>query len=259
MDVCITGSHGYIGSHLRKTVNADWIDLKIGSDILDHELKIDASIIVHLAALVQVGESVQKPLDYYQTNINGTINLLDKFNGEHFIFASTGAVDYLNSPYALSKKACEEIIVDQCKKRGINYTIFRFYNIIGSSFGIKPTNPDGLFYALCNAANNGSINIYGSDYDTPDGTCIRDYVHVMEICNAIKAAIDEPSNSIECLGHGNGYSVLELTKIFQEVNNVDFDINFVDRRQGDIEKSVLKDVSKYMQNQYTIEEMLKID
>jgi len=131
--ITITGSHGYIGSHLCKLIKSDYIDLKIDLDIRDHNLSIDCDILIHLAALAQVEESVKNPLHYYDTNVNGTINLLNKFKGKHFIFASTGAADEnLESPYAISKKICEDIIVEQCKKRNINFTIFRFYNVIGS-------------------------------------------------------------------------------------------------------------------------------
>ena len=100
------------------------------------------------------------------------------------------------------------------------------------------------------------FNIYGNDYNTPDGTCIRDYVHVNEICDAIIKAIDTPANKIESLGHGRGNSVLTIVNKFKEVNSVDFNVNFVDRRAGDIECSVLKDTSAYLNSTYTLEQLL---
>jgi UDP-glucose 4-epimerase len=257
--ITITGSEGYIGSHLKKILtNFDCIDLKLNSNINTIK-ELNCDTLIHLAALVQVGESISNPLDYYNTNINGTINLLDKFKGNHFIFASTGAAaGELFSPYAMSKRVCEDLIIDHCKKRNINYTIFRFYNVIGSSFGIEPSNPDGLFYALFQANKKGFINIYGKDYNTKDGTCVRDYVHVMEVCEAIKSCVDKPSNNIESLGHGNGYTVKEIVEIFKKVNKYNFDIKYMEKRKGDIESSVLNNVSPYMKSLYSIEEMLHI-
>jgi len=259
--ILITGSHGYIGSHLRKIIDAyDCVDLKLSSDITDSNLDLTPySTIIHLAAFVQVGESVERPAEYYRNNILGTLNLIDKFQGDNFIFASTGAAaGDLNSPYALSKKACEEIIQQQARIKNFNYTIFRFYNVIGADFGLEATNADGLFYALQNASRRGSINIYGSDYATHDGTCIRDYVHVMEICDAIKTAIDTPANNIEPLGHGRGYSVKEIVERFRQINNLNFEINYADRRAGDIEYSVLDNPSHYLKSKYTLDDMLKI-
>ena len=258
MNTVISGSHGYIGSHLRTIIDANCIDLKLGSNILDKNIRINGETLIHLAALVQVGESVKKPFSYYDTNINGTINLLNNFGGNNFIFASTGAVEQMNSPYAISKRVCEDIIIEHCLKKNINFTIFRFYNVIGSINNIKPTNPDGLFYALSKAPENGYINVYGNDYETIDGTCIRDYVHVMEICDALKMAISTPSNKIESLGHGKGHSVLELINTFKQVNNIDFDIVFMNRRPGDSVISVLNNVSSYMKELYSIEEMVKL-
>jgi UDP-glucose 4-epimerase len=258
-NITLTGSHGYIGSHLRNLISTTNIDLKIDSDILDPNLKIVGDTVIHLAGQVKVEESVKNPTSYYNTNINGTINLLNKFEGDHFIFASTGAVVQLDSPYSISKKVCEDIIIEHCLKKNINFTIFRFYNVIGSHFGICPTNPDGLFYALYTAMTRGYINVYGNDYDTRDGTCVRDYVHVMEICESIKFAIANPSNSIESLGHGNGYTVLELIDKFKSINQIKFDVVTLPRRPGDSAVSVLSEISTYTKKLYTIDEMLKIN
>jgi UDP-glucose 4-epimerase len=211
---------------------------------------------VHLAAKVQVNESVTNPQLYYETNINGTINILQGVKTKNFIFASTGAAEHLNSPYAVSKKACEEIVQQYCSANNIDYTIFRFYIVIGSIFGIQPSYSYGLFHALTTAPARGYINIYGTDYNTVDGTCVRDYVHVMEICNAIITAINSPSNSIESLGHGFGYTVRNIINMYQEVNSVSFNIIDCPKRLGDLERTVVDKPSSYMVSLYSIQEML---
>lgn len=257
--ITVTGSNGYIGSHLCNIINShNCIDNKINLDIRNSNICIDDNVLIHLAALVQVGESTKIPQKYYDVNVNGTINLLNNFHGNHFIFASTGAATIPTSPYALSKKIAEDIIIEHCLKKNINFSIFRFYNVIGSCFNIKPTNPDGLFYALLKAKKTGQFNIYGCNYNTRDGTAVRDYVHVMEICKTIESVINNPTNSIENLGHGNGYTVLELVDKFKQINNIDFKVNYTDARNGDLEISVLDNPSKYMKSLYTIEEMLCI-
>jgi UDP-glucose 4-epimerase len=216
--------------------------------------------VIHLAALVNVGESEVKPIQYYITNLNGTMNVLNKIKTKNFIFASTGAAQDCESAYGISKRAAEDVVKEYCKiHKPTPYTIFRFYNVIGSD-GFLPTNPDGLMYNLMKARDTGKFTIFGNDYDvSADGTCVRDYVHVNEICDALKQAIDKPSNSIECLGHGVGYTVKEMVELFKKVNDCDFDVEYGPRRKGDIPSSVLEDVSSYMKHLYTLEDLLKVD
>jgi UDP-glucose 4-epimerase len=271
--ILITGNSGYIGSHLTNLLKdkyeiygLDIVDPQVPvwhkkSDIrflfkMENENKFDC--VIHLAALVNVGDSEKNPYNYYNTNLNGTMNVLNAVKTHNFIFASTGAAVQCESAYGISKRAAEDCVSEYCNKNNINYTMFRFYNVIGSQ-GIKPTNPDGLFYNLIKAIDTGSFTLYGRDYDTPDGTCIRDYIHVMEICNAIKKAIENPSNNIENLGHGVGTSVSEIITLFKSVNNVDFDIVDGPRRKGDIESSVLDNPSTYLDKAYTINDLLKVD
>lgn len=267
--ILITGSSGYIGQHLAKLLqnkghtlygldiveNFTNLDNFYLADIRDHKLPTtEFDAVIHLAALVNVGDSVNRPFEYYDTNIFGTKNILEKINFKNFIFASTGAAEKCESPYGVSKRAAEDVVKTYC--RGNPHTIFRFYNVIGSD-GILPTNPDGLFYNLINAVNKGSFTIYGTNYNTIDGTCIRDYVHVNEICMALETAIDKNSDNIENLGHGKGNSVQHIANLFQEVNNVKFDVLNGPRRAGDIESSVLENVSTYMQEIYSLEELLR--
>jgi UDP-glucose 4-epimerase len=272
--VLVTGNAGYIGGHLinilrrRKKYQVwglDYDQPKI--EVYDHlnaDIRtiprldfVEFDTVIHLAALVNVGESVRDPISYYRTNIAGTENVLSKITYKNFIFASTGAAAGMASPYGISKRAAEDIVTQHCQEESIPYTIFRFYNVIGSD-GVAPTNPDGLMLNLINAAKTGKFNLLGVDYNTTDGTAVRDYVHVNEICHALIEAIERPANGVENLGHGQGHSVLEMVNLFKKVNRVDFQIIENPRRAGDLERSVLDNPSSYLPNLYSINDLLKI-
>jgi UDP-glucose 4-epimerase len=280
-NILITGSSGYIGQHLVKLLKKDYevygidknhclndylkhtnfaqTDIRYdlnGSMFLFYDWPDEFDTVIHLAALVRVNESVEQPYSYYNTNINGTANVLHGLKYKNFIFASTGAAENPISPYALSKRVAEDIVHESCHTS--DYTIFRFYNVIGTDGIIQPTNPDGLFSNLIKAKNFGSFNLYGTDYSTHDGSPVRDYVHVNEICYAISEAIEKPANGLENLGHGKGHSVIEMITKFQEVNNCKFDVVPCQRREGDLESSVLKNVSPYMHELYTFDELMKL-
>ena len=274
--ILITGCSGYIGSHLCKMLENEYevhgLDIDEPQAPLNEFYRCDINrpfvipgdveydCVIHLAALVRVGESEQMPIKYYITNLNGTMNVVNKIKTKNFIFASTGAAQDCASAYGISKRAAEDVVREFCTThRQTPYTIFRFYNVIGSTV-VAPTNPDGLMYNLIKAKESGEFTIYGNDYDVSviDGTCIRDYVHVNEICDALVQAIEKPSNSIECLGHGVGYSVQEIVDLFQKVNECSFDVKYGPRRKGDLPSSVLANVSPYMRNLYTMEELLKV-
>ena len=271
--VLITGNSGYIGSHLCKLLDGEYelygLDINNPQYPITRHRKHDIrqslpanantfDAVVHLAALVNVGESQVKPTDYYMTNFIGTLNVLHAVKCNNFVFASTGAAEGTASAYGTSKRAAEDCVKEWCEFKKLPYTIFRFYNVIGTE-GFQPTNPDGLMSNLIKAVDTGTFTIHGTDYDVSnDGSCVRDYVHVMEICDAIKTAIEQPSNKIECLGHGVGYTVKEMVNLFCKVNDVDFMITSGPRRPGDLPSSVLEDVSPYMKNLYSIEDLLKI-
>ena len=271
--ILITGSSGYIGSHLCKMLENEYevhgLDIRMPQVPVRnfHQVSINQPFniteeydcVIHLAALVNVGESELKPISYYITNLNGTMNVVNKIKCNNFIFASTGAAVGCESAYGISKRAAEDVVREFCTMhRPTPYTIFRFYNVIGSTV-VAPTNPDGLMYNLMKARETSEFTIFGNDYDvSPDGTCVRDYVHVNEICDALKQAIEKPSNSVESLGHGVGYTVKEIVNKFMEVNDIDIDVKYGPRRKGDLPSSVLEDVSSYMRNLYTIEELLKV-
>jgi UDP-glucose 4-epimerase len=272
--VLITGNSGYIGSHLTKLLKNEYqvygldrndpqIDVlsHLSADIryLSENIDVEFDAIIHLAALVNVGESEIDPISYYNTNLAGTLNVLTSIKTNNFIFASTGAAEKCESAYGISKRAAEDCVKQYCTVNNIPFTMFRFYNVIGSD-GFKPTNPDGLFFNLMKAIETNQFIIYGDNYDeSHDGTCVRDYVHVMEICDALRSAIETPSGKIECLGHGVGYSVKEMVTLFELVNECDITITYGPRRKGDIPVSVLEDVSPYMKNLYKLKDLLKID
>ena len=264
--ILVTGNSGYIGSHLCKALSREYevygldnnhpaasvyqhhyADIK--STLLGRFDRFDA--VVHLAALVKVGESKNNPYDYYDTNINGTMRVVG-LPTDNFIFASTGCATACASPYAISKLAGEQVVQEHCRS---DYTIFRFYNVIGSA-GFMPTNHDGLMCKLQEAAITGEFTLYGTDYNTKDGTAMRDYVHVQEICAAIILAIETPSNSIENLGHGTGHTVREIVDQFKTSNRIDFEVISGPRREGDLESSVLDRPSRYMKRLYSMNQLL---
>jgi len=271
--ILVTGSEGYIGQHLCHALeNYDIelykldkhfenrgaytfeVDLRKTQDIKKCGVtNIEFDAIIHLAALVRVGESVDYPTAYYNTNINGTNWLRNIVPHKKFIFASTGAAEGMASPYAISKRVAEDILIEQDPE----CTIFRFYNVIGSE-GFEPTNPDGLFYNLIQSIQTGKFTIYGNDYNTKDGTAVREYVHVMDICRALIEAVDTPSeNRIENLAYGDTRTVQEIAQTFFKVNGVDCEIQYAPKRAGDLEYCYLENPSPFMKRNYSYEEMLK--
>lgn len=272
--VLITGNSGYIGSHLSNILmksekfevhgldkNQPQIDIHkfyqqdIRNEKWEQEYSYDC--VIHLAAEVSVNRSVKNPTLYYTTNTIGTLNVLQNISAKRFVFGSTGSAAAMNNPYGISKKAAEEIVTQVCEEKNIPFTIFRFYNVTGSD-GISPTNPDGLMWNLINAINTGKFNLFGDDYNTEDGSAVRDYTHVNEICSALEQAIDDSTNQIENLGHGVGTTVKQMVDLFKKTNNCDFEVNICPRRAGDLERSVLDNPSKFMKQLYTMDTLLKL-
>ena len=275
--ILITGNSGYIGSHLTQMLQKDSryeiYGLDKNSPLIEiqkhfyenirHDFQrwvasdIEFDCVIHMAAEVAVGRSVHNPTLYYQTNTIGTLNVLEKLRYKNFVFASTGSASGMNSPYSISKKAAEEIVEQYCREKSIPFTTFRFYNVVGTD-GIPPTNPDGLMWNLIKAKETGKFNLFGNDYNTEDGTCVRDYTHVNEICHGLIQGIEGPTNQIENLGHGVGSTVLQMIDLFKKVNDCNFEVVNVGRRAGDLERTVLPTPSKYMKHLYTIEDLMKI-
>lgn len=275
MKILITGNSGYIGSHLTKLLSKNnhlelsgldkslpQIDINrfMYQDItFDQHWNINEEYdcVIHLAAEVAVGRSVNNPILYYQTNAVGTLNVLKNIKTKRFIHASTGSAGPMNNPYGISKRAAEQIVDQYCRENEIPFTIFRFYNVTGSD-GFNPTNPDGLMWNLMNAQKTGTFNLFGDDYNTEDGSAVRDYTHVNEICSSVIEAIDKSTNQIENLGHGYGTTVKQMVELYKRVNNCDFEVKVCPRRDGDLESSVLDTPSQFMKKLYTMEELLKI-
>jgi len=275
MKLLITGCSGYIGSHLVKILKSnpdyeihglDFRKSQIETDTFLHQnitfnhhwnINEEYDCVIHLAAEVAVGRSVGNPILYYQTNTLGTLNVLKNIKTKRFVHASTGSAGPMNNPYGISKRAAEEIVDQYCKENHIPFTTFRFYNVTGMD-GINPTNPDGLMWNLINAGKTGVFNLFGDDYNTEDGSAVRDYTHVNEICTALVSAINLSTNQIENLGHGVGTTVKQMISLYKKVNDCDFEVRVCPRRAGDLERSVLANPSPFMQKLYTMEDLLKI-
>ncbi len=224
--------------------------------------------IIHFAAFKAVGESTQKPLAYYENNIGSTINmlkLLRHFDLNNFIFSSSctvyGQPEELpvtehspilpaESPYGRTKQICEDIIRDYSKSNEDFKAIsLRYFNPIGahptSLIGELPLGvPNNLVPYITQTASGlrDELSIFGNDYDTPDGTCIRDYIHVVDLAKAHVAAFRYSENVAEGmydifnLGSGHGNSVLEVVKTFEEVSGQSLKYKFAPRRPGDVVK-----------------------
>jgi UDP-glucose 4-epimerase len=184
----------------------------------------------------------------------GTLRILQDLKFKRFVHASTGSAGPMNNPYGISKRASEEIVDQYCRENNIPFTTFRFYNVTGSN-GIAP-RADGLFAKLIEAQQTGIFNLFGDDYNTEDGSAVRDYTHVEEICHAVEQAIDRSTNQIENLGHSVGTTVKQMIDIYKKVNNCEFDVKVCPRRAGDLERSILGTPSPFMQKLYTMEELL---
>lgn len=235
----------------------------------------DISGVIHFAASKAVGESVQQPLKYYHNNFFSLINLLNAFSGRnvHFVFSSSctvyGQPDKLpvtesapvkkaESPYGNTKQIAEEILSETAGAFG-NYKVIslRYFNPVGAHesalIGELPIGvPQNLVPFITQSAigKRGPITVYGDDYNTPDGSAIRDYIHVVDLAKAHVAAIrllekGNPNGNYDVfnLGTGNGFSVLEVIRAFEQSTGVKLNYTIGARRGGDIEQ-VWGDVHK---------------
>ncbi|MEW6068780.1 MAG: UDP-glucose 4-epimerase GalE [Nitrospirota bacterium] len=222
------------------------------------DFKPDA--IMHFAALIQVEESVKEPLNYYRNNTVNTLNLLEvmKENSiRNFIFSSTAAVygipekipvtedTPLNpiNPYGSSKAVVERILYDLSQASDFNYVSLRYFNVAGADsagrIGQAYKEATHLITRALKAAKGefDKLQIFGTDYPTPDGTCIRDYIHVDDLAEAhlltLDYLLDKGKSRVFNCGYGHGYSVKEVIETVKKVTAVDFKTEEVGRRAGD--------------------------
>ncbi|TNH04728.1 UDP-glucose 4-epimerase GalE [Testudinibacter sp. TR-2022] len=296
MAILVTGGAGYIGSHtvvellqdnqeviiLDNLCNSSQKSLQrveiitgkkptfYQGDILDSHIlqtifqqhSIDS--VIHFAGLKAVGESVRKPIEYYQNNVQGTINLLlemrkaDVFN---IVFSSSATVygdpeivpitenckvGGTTNPYGTSKLMVEQILADAAKSDPRwSMMILRYFNPVGAhKSGLIGEDPNGIpnnllpFISQVAIGKLPQLSIFGSDYNTPDGTGVRDYIHVVDLAlGHLKALAKHKNDSglhIYNLGTGIGYSVLDMVKAFEQANDISIAYKLVERRPGDI-------------------------
>ena len=228
----------------------------------------EIAAVIHFAAYKSVGESVEKPLMYYRNNLIALINILQGMSDnamQNLVFSSSctvyGQPDELPvkesspvikaaSPYGNTKQISEEIITDFSKGSDIRFILLRYFNPIGahesSSIGELPIGtPNNLIPYITQTAigKRDYLPVWGDDYNTPDGTAIRDYIHVVDLAKAHVIAVErmlkgkiKQKVEIFNLGTGNGYSVMEVIKSFEKMSGIKLDYRIMERRPGDIAK-----------------------
>ena len=224
----------------------------------------DITAVIQFAAYKAVGESVSKPIEYYYNNLNCTLVILDvmrRHNCKNFVFSSSATVygdpasvpiteDFpvgaTTNPYGTTKAFTERILQDVCKADpSLNVALLRYFNPIGAhKSGLIGEDPNGIpnnlmpFVCQTAAGIRKELQVFGDDYDTPDGTGVRDYIHVTDLISghiaALKKLETKPGCIIHNLGTGNGTSVLEMVHRFEAVNGVSVPYRIVARRPGDV-------------------------
>ncbi len=296
MSILITGGCGYIGSHTCIELLSSGHDIVVldnfynsdiealnrvkelsGKDFPFYECDIrdaeglrrifrenDIDVVIHFAGLKAVGESVEKPLEYFDNNVNGTLvlcSVMREFGCKRMVFSSSATVYGMNNPsplnetmevgavtnpYGRTKFMIECILQDLCvSDPDWSVVLLRYFNPIGAHksgrIGEDPSGiPNNLMPYVTQVAvgKREKLSVFGNDYDTPDGTGVRDYIHVVDLARGHVCAVNYAlkTTGIEAvnLGTGTGYSVLDLVKTFEKVNNVPVPFAIVDRRPGDI-------------------------
>ena len=294
--ILITGGAGYIGSHTALELLNEGYEVVVydnlcnsskeslkrveeltgkhitfyEGDVMDEAAlkemfeKENVDAVIHCAALKAVGESVQKPLEYYRNNITGTLTLMDvmKQTGVKNIVFSSSATVYgspeempiteecpkgqCTNPYGWTKSMLEQILTDiQKADPEWNVVLLRYFNPIGAhKSGTIGENPNGIpnnlmpYITQVAVGKLKELGVFGNDYDTPDGTGVRDYIHVVDLAKghvkALKKLEDKSGLSIYNLGTGKGYSVLDIVKNFEAATGVKIPYVIKARRPGDI-------------------------
>ncbi len=297
--ILVTGGCGYIGSHtivdlvqngfevicadnnsrsneailsgVEKIINKKVKNYKVDLCNYDDTYAIfqentDIKGIIHFAAYKSVGESVEKPLMYFENNLNSLINILkcaEEFNVPHFVFSSSCTV-YGNpdemivteetpqkpaeSPYGATKQMGEQIVSETVKSNSLNAILLRYFNPVGAhpsiNIGELPIGkPANLVPAITQTAIGKlpTMQVFGTDYNTKDGSCVRDYIHVCDIAHAHILALNyliDKKNTTSCeifnLGTGNGYTVLEVIAAFEKISGLKLNYQTGPRRSGDV-------------------------
>lgn len=295
MKVLVTGGAGFIGSHTAvELLNAghevvivdnfsnshpvvlDRIQEITGKSLTFYELDIldkealnkvfeenDIDAAINFASYKAVGESVQKPLDYYHNNLTGLLVLLEVMSDhkvKNIVFSSSATVYGMDNqppfteglptsatnPYGYTKVMSEQMLEDlYVADPEWSISILRYFNPIGAhESGLIGENPTGIpnnlvpYITQVAVGKLDQLSVFGDDYDTPDGTGVRDYIHVVDLARghikALEKISEAPGVYIHNLGTGEGYSVLDLVKTFEEVNGVEIPYKIVERRPGDI-------------------------
>lgn len=296
MTILVTGGAGYIGSHtlielhnagydfvvVDNLVNSQKESLNrvskiIGKEITFYEVDIRDAVAlervmlyhkfdacIHFAGLKAVGESVEKPLEYYDNNMTGTfvlLNQLRKYGCKNLIFSSSATVygnpqfvpiteecpkGQCTNPYGQTKSMLEEVLKDVQKADSEwNIVLLRYFNPIGAhESGTIGENPNGIpnnlmpYITQVAVGKRPYLGVFGNDYDTPDGTGVRDFIHVVDLAKghvcALNAIERKCGLAIYNLGTGQGYSVLDVVKAFERVNKVKVPYQIMPRRAGDI-------------------------
>lgn len=297
MKILVTGCCGYIGSHTcvellnnnyevvgldnfsnsKKDVldkikqitdksikfyEGDMLDKEILNKIFDEN---DISCVIDFAAYKAVGESIEKPIEYYTNNLSSVLTLLSvmkKYNCKKIVFSSSATVygdpevvpitedaktGGTTNPYGTSKLFAEQILKDLYKSdNSWDICILRYFNPIGAhSSGLIGEDPNGIpanlmpYISKVASKKLECLSVFGNDYDTKDGTGVRDYIHVVDLARGHVKALEKLTKEqsglfIYNLGTGVGYSVLDMINTFEKVNNVEVNYKIVDRRPGDI-------------------------
>jgi len=298
MSILVTGGAGYIGSHtviellnagesviiidnfsnskkesldaIKKITNKDfkfyeidYLDRNALERVFEENTEIDS--VINFAGYKAVGESVQKPIDYYINNISGALVLLDtmkKYNVKKFVFSSSATVygepekipitedckiGGTTNPYGTTKLYIEQILKDLYKSDSSwDIAILRYFNPVGAhESGLIGEEPKGIpnnlmpYVVRVAAGILPELSIFGNDYDTPDGTGVRDYIHVVDLAKGHLKALEKLNNDkqglfIYNLGTGKGYSVLDMVKAFEKSTGMQVKYKIVPRREGDI-------------------------
>ncbi len=281
--ILIMGGAGYIGSHTTKHLLENGYDCIVADNLIyGHEIAVDKravfvkadlmdkeslkaifkeykiTSVIHFAAFAYVGESVEKPQQYYQNNVVGTINLLDvmlEFDVKEIVFSSTcatyGDPVYLPidekhpqnpiNPYGKTKLMIEQVFADYHKAYGLKYMALRYFNAAGcshdGSLGESHTPETHLIPLVLKAikGERDNIHVFGTDYDTEDGSCVRDYIHVEDLAKAHRLALENLDNYVGYLnlGTGVGITVKQVIAAAEEVTGKKCPTILAERRAGD--------------------------